>query len=344
MFAPWEKVLFVKHVAVAKLSLITNGLFTFIFSNADGILLFSNDDVLHNLLARPGSHGKSTLSVSMKEMNQHIATSLAGIILPLENKPKKTATSKTEERKNNPTGKFGTTRSQEIVLNVSGLRGVSSNMDHIMRTQDFRKKLTLSATDSTTEYYSSLLSDNSLSVMSRQPKRSTSALLRYRGVVAQKYETPAGMADSHYLSGPCGEAVRGNELWDMLTTVCPEPSKKFATVHHVSKPKVSWDSLGQSLVHSIQRCDKNGVMFSTLGAILVARGDNHLTFPQSANKIEERLKSSLRCIRWNPSPLDFWISKLFNINNLNCKLTQSSMLHFSHRIRLYFKGICQQIF
>lgn len=250
----------------------------------------------------------------MKEMNQHIATSLAGVILPLENKPKKKATSRMEERKNNPIQKCETFRSQET---VSDSRGNSGNISGIMHTQNFRKILTLSPTDSITETYSSLdlSSDNSLCVMSRQPNRSSSALLRYRDLAAQKSETPAGATESHYLSGPCGEAVTGNELWDMLTTVCPEPTKKFATLHHISKPKVSWDSLGQSLVHSIRRCDKNGVMFSTLGAILVARGDNELTFPHSAKKIEERLKSSLRCVKWNPSPLDFWISELFGITS-----------------------------
>ena len=276
-------------------------------SNADGIVVFSNDDVLHSLLARPGNRGNSTLGVSIKQMNQYIATSLAGVLLPLECKPKRNTKSRSEEKKSSPKGKYRITR-QRVDSNLSRLRGSciaqdATTISDVMHT-----------VDNCNMEYSSLFSEDSLSVMSRQPTRSNSALLQYRGLAGQNLvcETCSSTDQSYSLSGPCDGVSRGNELWDMLTSVCPEPGKKFATLHHISKPRVSWDSLGQSLIHSVRRCDKYGEMFSTLGAILVARGDSELTFPQCAEKIRERMKSSLRCVKWNPSPLDFWISEFLN--------------------------------
>ena len=290
--------------------------FLYLCSNADGILLFSNDDVLHHLVARPGKMAKSTLSVSMKEMNQYIATCLAGVILPLENKPKKLTKLRTERRKTNPEVRNADSVRERKSLHYSSLRGAGySNMDrHVMSdsmsVHDVGVTFSQSSKSSITgDCNTEELSDSSLSVMSKQPRRSSSALLRYRGLAVQTPETPTTSDASHHLSKLCGGSAGGNELWDMLTAVCPEPSKKFATVHHITKPKISWDILGQSLIHSIRRCDRNGGMFSSLGALLIARGDTDLSFPQYATKIEERLRTSLRCVSWNPFPVDFWISE-----------------------------------
>ncbi|EDO48954.1 predicted protein [Nematostella vectensis] len=98
--------------------------------------------------------------------------------------------------------------------------------------------------------------------------------------------------------------------WEMLRSICPEPSKKFVSVYHSEKVKVgqSWDHLCQSLVHSMNLYDKSGHPYSTLASLLIARGDTDNTFAESALKIEKRLKGTLRCVEWNPFPVDFWIS------------------------------------
>ena len=95
----------------------------------------------------------------------------------------------------------------------------------------------------------------------------------------------------------------------MLRSVCAEPSKKFATVHHIARSKVSWESLAQSLVHSIRRYDRQGLPFSTTCSLLVARGDHEGSFAEVWTKIEDKLRNSLSCVEWNPFPVDFWISE-----------------------------------
>ena len=95
----------------------------------------------------------------------------------------------------------------------------------------------------------------------------------------------------------------------MFRSICAEPSKKFATVHHIAKSKVSWQSLTQSLIHSIRRYDRNGLQFSTLASLLVARGDHDGSFTEVWPKIEDKLKTSLGFVDWNPFPIDFWISE-----------------------------------
>ncbi|XP_022795839.1 tubulin delta chain-like [Stylophora pistillata] len=101
----------------------------------------------------------------------------------------------------------------------------------------------------------------------------------------------------------------GNEPWEMFRSLCSEPSKKFATLHHMAKSKVSWESLTQSLIRSIRRYDRNGMQFSTLGSLLVARGDHDGSFAEIWPKIEDKLRTSLRFVDWNPFPIDFWISQ-----------------------------------
>ena len=61
------------------------------FSHADGVLLFSNDDVLHQITAHTGllSRQKPSGSISLRDMNSYISASLAGVLQPLGSKPRR---------------------------------------------------------------------------------------------------------------------------------------------------------------------------------------------------------------------------------------------------------------
>ena len=146
--------------------------------------------------------------------------------------------------------------------------------------------------------------------MARQPRSTASALLRYRGIVSppSSKTRKSNMIDSCLSSQLSAGVSSGNEPWEMLRSVCAEPSKKFATVHHLAKLKVTWEALAQSLIHSIRRYDRQGSQFSTLCSLLIARGDYEGSFAEVSTKIEDKFRQSLGCVQWNPFPVDFWIS------------------------------------
>ncbi|KAL9958300.1 hypothetical protein ACROYT_G035300 [Oculina patagonica] len=298
---------------------------------ADGVLLFSNDDVLHHITTHTGllSRQKPSSSISLKDMNSYISASLAGVLQPLGSKPK-LIKGKLKER--------GCKGGVEVINDKKDKKRFSQGGGMIRKTDTISKKLSFSLDESQdrsdVHHYksvfgrslgsaSSLASDDhfadtsfhatdsdACTEMSRQPRSTTSALLRYRGIVnPSSSETRTSKSDSYQSSQLAAGVSSGNEPWEMLRSVCAEPSKKFATVHHITKSKVSWESLTQSLIHSIRRYDRQGMSFSTICSLLVARGDHDGSFAEVSTKIEDKLRSSLSCVEWNPFPVDFWISQ-----------------------------------
>lgn len=301
------------------------------FSHADGVLLFSNDDVLHHITTHTGlvSRQKPSSSISLKDMNSYISASLAGVLQPLGSKPKRIK-GRLKER--------GYKGGVEVIDDKKGKKRFSQGGGILSKTDTISKKLSFSLDESQggsdVHHYrsvfgrslgsaSSLMTEDHFidtsscvgdldadTEMSRQPRSTASALLRYRGIVnPSSLETRTSKSDSHQSSQLVAGVSSGNEPWEMLRSVCAEPSKKFATVHHIAKSKVSWESLTQSLIHSIRRYDRQGMPFSTISSLIVARGDNDGTFPEVWTKIEDKLRSSLSCVEWNPFPVDFWISE-----------------------------------
>ncbi|XP_071943066.1 tubulin delta chain-like isoform X2 [Antedon mediterranea] len=106
-----------------------------------------------------------------------------------------------------------------------------------------------------------------------------------------------------------GNTSHGNEPWEILQSVCPMPSHKFAHVIHTSQTKSSWETLTGGLLRSFKRYDEDGLTFSSLANLAVARGDKMDTFSKHSKSIEKKIKAAYNCVRWNPYPVDFWIGK-----------------------------------
>lgn len=295
------------------------------------MLLFSNDDVLHHITTHTGllSRKKPSNSISLKDMNSYISASLAGVFQPLGSKPKRIKGKLKEQ---------GYKGGVEVINDKKDKKRLSQGGEMIRKTDTISKKLSFSLDESqdgsdihhcrsvfgrSLGSASSLASDDhfvdtsphatdldAYTEMSRQPRSTASALLRYRGIVnPSSSDTRTSKSDSYQSSQLAAGVSSGNEPWEMLRSVCAEPSKKFATVHHITKSKVSWESLTQSLIHSIRRYDRQGMSFSTICSLLVARGDHDGSFAEVWTKIEDKLRSSMSCVEWNPFPVDFWISE-----------------------------------
>lgn len=285
--------------------------------HADGVLLFNNDDVLHHVVTHSGlvSQQKRAASTSLKDMNAYISASLAGLLQPFGSKPRRIK-GNVKDRGSRP------------LLHTAKMmqKGLSYNTGKSNKTDFISRKLSYSLTETLdrSDVFGSKLSENSATSfrystnvlpsvcnldgskeMAKQPRSTASALLRYQGIVRP---SPSKTSSCHSEKLEAGVSC-GNEPWEMLRSVCPEPSKKFATVHHVAKSKVSWEALVHSLIHSLRRYDRNGSQFATVCSLLVARGDLDGSFAEASTKIEEKLRLSLGCMEWNPFPIDFWISQ-----------------------------------
>lgn len=297
------------------------------------MLLFSNDDVLHQITAHTGllSRQKPSGSISLRDMNSYISASLAGVLQPLGSKPRRL---KGKLRETGFKGGVDVTDDKKERKKISKREGILSKTDPISKKLSFSLDESWDKSDVghyKSEFGRTLRSATASSVMSddhfvdtssctsevgaytemtRQPRSTASALLRYRGIVnPSSSETQTSKSDTCLSSQMAAGVSSGNEPWEMLRSVCAEPSKKFATAHHIAKSKVSWESLTQSLVHSIRRYDRQGMPFSTICSLLVARGDHEGSFAEVWTKIEDKLRNSLSCVEWNPFPVDFWISE-----------------------------------
>ena len=259
---------------------------------------------------------QTSSNVSLKQMNQLIAASLAGVLLPLGEKPQKITSSKSS----NKSTLRKSDRHASSIVKQSYRNSLPERREspHSLSVRSGRNLWSASSMMSTcTSCSDAPTFDDSSAVMQRQPRATVSAMMRYRGITpeASSSSSQSSTKDKYVFSEvEFDKATRGSEPWEMLRSVCPEPSKKFTTIHHLMKPKCTWESLTQSLIHSTHRYDKDGKQFSSLNALLIARGTGETPFIDSLAKIEERLKTSLGCVEWNPFPIDYWISKRLQIN------------------------------
>lgn len=101
----------------------------------------------------------------------------------------------------------------------------------------------------------------------------------------------------------------GMEPWEMLQSLCPMPSHKFLHVNSFSRKKSSWENMTSSLVSSLNRRNHtDGSTFASLANLVVARGDREQQFPAVMSQIENQVKSAYCTVKWNPFPVDFWVS------------------------------------
>lgn len=100
----------------------------------------------------------------------------------------------------------------------------------------------------------------------------------------------------------------GLEPWEMLRSLCPMPTHKFLHINSVLRKKSSWEEMTSSLIHSLTRRNSEGAVFSSLANVVVARGDENQKFNSFMPRIETQIKSAYCTIKWNPFPVDFWIS------------------------------------
>ena len=291
------------------------------------MLLFNNDDVLHHITAHSSmiSQQKPSGSISLRDMNSYISASLAGVLQPLGNKPKwikgkskerasRVMVDKMKDEKSDNSGKRSSktdTISKELSYSLDESLDRSRSVDpRSLFVSSQYSAASFRSGDSSVDMPSFTSVFGAHNEMAKQPRSTASALLRYRGIVSpSSSKTRTSNGDNCQPSQLAAGVSSGNEPWEMLRLVCADPSKKFATVHHIAKCKVSWEALTQSLIHSICHYDRHGTQFASICSLLVARGDNDGTFAEMSAKIEEKLRRSMAYVEWNPFPVDFWISE-----------------------------------
>ncbi|KAK3082972.1 hypothetical protein FSP39_010365 [Pinctada imbricata] len=122
----------------------------------------------------------------------------------------------------------------------------------------------------------------------------------------------------------------GTEPWEMMRSICPMPGNKFVQLNHISRSKLSWESMVTQLLHSLKRHDAEGkhvsfigivtmflksectmihvvqCKFSSIASLAVGRGEGSVAFPQAVKSSERKLRSAYGFVPWNPFPLDVW--------------------------------------
>ena len=180
--------------------------FPFSFSHADGVLLFSNDDVLHHITAHTGllSCQKPSGSISLRDMNNYISASLAGVLQPLGSKPRwikgklkqtglKGGVDVTDDKREQKTfHKGGRMLSKTDTIS----KKLSFSLDESWDKSDVGHYKSVFGRSLSSATASSVMSDHHIvdtssctseldayTEMTRQPRSTASALLRYRGIV-----------------------------------------------------------------------------------------------------------------------------------------------------------------
>lgn len=59
----------------------------------------------------------------------------------------------------------------------------------------------------------------------------------------------------------------------------------------------------------VKRHDTKGIPFKSIANLVIARGDITNTFHYNMRSMEDKVKSTLGCVTWNPFPLDVWTAR-----------------------------------
>ncbi|XP_029444106.1 tubulin delta chain-like isoform X2 [Rhinatrema bivittatum] len=105
-----------------------------------------------------------------------------------------------------------------------------------------------------------------------------------------------------------GRISMGMEPWELLRSVCPNPTMKFLyTAQACKRGTAFWDSLISSVVHTLPRESASGQPHFSTSVLAVARSNQDNSFLLSQNSVLLKLKQAYRCVTWNPFPVDCWI-------------------------------------
>jgi len=104
------------------------------------------------------------------------------------------------------------------------------------------------------------------------------------------------------------------EPWELVRSLCADPSLKFITPIHAqfSKPSNTWDQAISCVTHpsALRRRDPTHRKASCISLVPVARS-NPSTIKSlicSVSNLERKLKQAYSPVPWNPFPVDFWFS------------------------------------
>ena len=101
--------------------------------------------------------------------------------------------------------------------------------------------------------------------------------------------------------------------WEIIRSLCPDPSTKFITTNHVlfaKAPGLSWKQVTSHLLrHSNLWTRQAAVKPHTTSLALILRGYGLEPFvAQGLSPVEAKLKKAYNTVSWNPFPVDYWMS------------------------------------
>lgn len=119
--------------------------------------------------------------------------------------------------------------------------------------------------------------------------------------------------------------LSGPEPWELVRSLCPDPSLKlvFPTHAHLTKSTDTWDSAFSSITTSLRSTISSrlpGEIESlpnstptkppTTALVVICRASPAATesLVSGASTIEKRLKQTYNTVSWNPFPVDMWCS------------------------------------
>ncbi|XP_071823241.1 tubulin delta chain-like [Apostichopus japonicus] len=105
---------------------------------------------------------------------------------------------------------------------------------------------------------------------------------------------------------PVKGVLTGQEPWELLRSVTPMPDYKFISINQTIKSKSGWESIMKGLLQPMRKHSSSGERFHSISNLVIARGDSSRTFPSCIAGIEKAIRSSCRCVSWNPYPVDYW--------------------------------------
>lgn len=107
------------------------------------------------------------------------------------------------------------------------------------------------------------------------------------------------------------------EAWEMIRSLCPDPSCKLLTTNHVhfTRPAQTWHQatsflLQQSSTNLWRRKagDSGKARTSSLACILRGSPASVEHFVPELSPLEAKLKKAYNTVNWNPFPVDYWAS------------------------------------
>ena len=137
--------------------------------------------------------------------------------------------------------------------------------------------------------------------------------------------------------------LRGDR-YEGFQSLCPDPTLKFITPVHatVSGPGSTWDQSHSRVTHPsvLRRADpaKGKAVTSALVTISRSSPTNMDTLIRTVSSLERRLKQAYNTVKWNPFPVDFWMSyePLLGDRKVSTVLANSSI------VREYLDSVVQR--